>query len=641
MFFLNFGAGEFFALLGTVGGLITALYLLDRSKRKRIVSTLRFWTPAPQSEQQHRRKSVQEPWSLLLQLLSLALILLALAQLVWGTRGAQSRNHVLLLDVSSATAQQSGDGTILQREKSLAREYLSRMSRADSVMVIRADDLATPVTPFTKDQARLETAINESPQSYSALDLDRALSYAQQAQKWSDGAPGELVYFGPKRVRELPTQNSIPAGLRVISVDASKENCGISGMEIARGEVGKTWRATVRMKNYGSEPRAVRLLLRFENSAFSPRNLTLRPAQEATAEFEFVTNKAGRLAADIEPRDALPLDDHASVVLPDNRATRVYVVTNRPEVWRPLLGANSHLDVRYLAPSQYEPSPGADLLVLDQVAPPSPPKIASLWVNPPKDHSPVPVTSSVTEQVIQHWNSDTELGTGLRTKDFRLAQSNIFRLSPNDFAVASVGAGAVVVVRPAAENHPKVAVTGFDLLSGHLRFEVAGPLLFANLVRWLTPEAFRTLELSADQVGLSNISLDGNEHANRITVADENGRALPFTVQQSRLQFYVDKPTTVHVTSDQRERILSMVLPEVPEYEWKPASTIVLGMPASAFSAAAAVDLWKELAGAGAVLLIIEWLLYGRQRKLIRSAQTRSDSSIAKKVETKEELVSR
>ena len=640
MFFLNFGAGEFFSLLGTVGGLITALYLLDRSKRKRIVSTLRFWTPAPQSEQRHRRKSVQEPWSLLLQLLSLALILLALAQLEWGARGAQSRNHVLLLDVSSATAQQSGGGTILRREKGLAREYLSRLSLADSVMVIRVDALATPVTPFTTDRIRIQAAIDESRQSYSALDLDRALSYARQAQNWSDGAPGELVYIGPGRVRELPAQNAIPAGLRVIATDASNQDYGITGIEITRGEVGKTWRATIRVKNYGTEPRALRLRLGFESSAFSPRNLTLRPSQEATAEYEFVTNKAGRLAADIEPHDDFPLDDHASVALPDNRATRISVVTNRPEVWRPLLGANSHLDVRYLSPSQYEPEPGADLLVLDQVAPPSPPKIASLWVNPPKGHSPIPVASSTAEQVIQHWNTDTELGAGLRTKDFRLAQSNIFRLSTNDFAVASVAAGPVVVVRPAAENYPKIAVTGFDLLGGHLRFEVAGPLLFANLVRWLTPEAFRTLELSADQVGLSNISLDSDEHANRISVTDDSGHTVPFTVQQNRLQFYVDKPTTVHVLSDQRERILSMVLPEVPEYDWKPTSAVASGLPASAFSAAAAVDLWKELAGAGAVLLIVEWLLYGRQRRFKRSAPTKT-ASRARQAEPKEELVSR
>ena len=43
MNFLNFSLGELLGLAGIVSAGIVALYLLDRSKRKRIVGTLRFW----------------------------------------------------------------------------------------------------------------------------------------------------------------------------------------------------------------------------------------------------------------------------------------------------------------------------------------------------------------------------------------------------------------------------------------------------------------------------------------------------------------------------------------------------------------------------------------------------------------------
>src|SRR4051794_26136694 len=100
MFFLNLTAGEFFALLSTLGGLVTALYLLDRSRRKKIVSTLRFWPPAVAADEQTRRRHMHQPWSLILQLVSLALLLLAIAQLQWRSRAGRSRDHVLLLDTS-------------------------------------------------------------------------------------------------------------------------------------------------------------------------------------------------------------------------------------------------------------------------------------------------------------------------------------------------------------------------------------------------------------------------------------------------------------------------------------------------------------------------------------------------------------
>src|SRR5919205_604774 len=121
MFFLNLTAAEFLTLLGVLGGFITALYLLDRTKRKKIVSTLRFWTAALTAEEQHSRRQVREPWSLVLQLASLLLLLLAIAQLQWGTRQRRGKDHVLLLDTSSWAAERTSQGVLLDREKVAVR----------------------------------------------------------------------------------------------------------------------------------------------------------------------------------------------------------------------------------------------------------------------------------------------------------------------------------------------------------------------------------------------------------------------------------------------------------------------------------------------------------------------------------------
>ena len=73
MNFLNLGIGELLGLVGVVSAGVTALYLLDRSKIRQKVATLRFWVASEmRSDLKHRRK-IQQPLSLLLQLLSLAL----------------------------------------------------------------------------------------------------------------------------------------------------------------------------------------------------------------------------------------------------------------------------------------------------------------------------------------------------------------------------------------------------------------------------------------------------------------------------------------------------------------------------------------------------------------------------------------
>src|SRR5690349_4853291 len=184
MFFLNLTAGEFVALLSLLGGFITALYLLDRTKRKKVVSTLRFWMPALSAEQQTNRKRMREPWSLVLQLVSLLLLLLAIAQLQLGTREHRGRDHVLLLDTSSWAGAKASSGMLLDLEKRTAERYFGAVAAPDRVMLVRVDGLATPATSFTADRAQLLKALKESVAGYSALNIEQALSFARQAQSW-------------------------------------------------------------------------------------------------------------------------------------------------------------------------------------------------------------------------------------------------------------------------------------------------------------------------------------------------------------------------------------------------------------------------------------------------------------------------
>ena len=101
MSFLNLTLGQFLTLFVAAGGVAFVLYLLDRSRRKVVVPTLRFWNAAEQPTAVVRRKTVSQPWSLLLQLLGIFFLLLAIAQLRWGAFAGKPRDHILLLDTSA------------------------------------------------------------------------------------------------------------------------------------------------------------------------------------------------------------------------------------------------------------------------------------------------------------------------------------------------------------------------------------------------------------------------------------------------------------------------------------------------------------------------------------------------------------
>src|SRR5574340_78450 len=113
MFFLNLTLPEFLALLGSLSGVVVTLYLLDRMRKKHTVATLRFFTASEKPPVLKHRRKLQQPWSLVLQLLSLLLLLLAIAQLRWGSAARAARDHVLILDASAWMNARAGQARLI------------------------------------------------------------------------------------------------------------------------------------------------------------------------------------------------------------------------------------------------------------------------------------------------------------------------------------------------------------------------------------------------------------------------------------------------------------------------------------------------------------------------------------------------
>ncbi len=634
MFFLNLSAAEFFTLVGVLGGFIAALYLLDRTKRTRVVSSFRFWTPALSSNSRQRRRRMRQPWSLVLQLFCLTLLLLAIAQVELGSRPSGARNHVLLLDISAWTAQRNGPVTLLDRETQAAERYVSALPAIDHVMVVRADALATPATAFTADRKQIFRALAASRPGFSALNIAGALSFARHAQSWSRGEPGEVVYIGPGMITEGETKLPDLKNLRTIIIRRQREHVGITGMSVQHSEtIPNAWRAAVTVKNYGLQHTTIQLQMQCAGTGFAPRNLFLRAGEES-AEYRFVTPGAGKLVAEIKPGDSLTGDQRVALELPRLSTLRVAVVTNRPEVIEPLFAANERLKLRVFPSFNDEAEGWADLIVFDRIVPSAATKRASIWIDPPEQTSPLPVKGTVSDALITNWNPETPLSAGLHTKDMRIANGETFHTFDGDVTVASSAEGPIIVARNGDATHGKRAVLGFDPLASELRFQVTTPLLFANLLRWISPGVFRPADAVAQQVGAITVTLDRDERADTVRVVDERGENVPFLArrhsqQGSSIQIFARRPETLRVISEESERRISIVLPDVATVEWNPPANALHGLPGVYRLAGTALDVWKWLALLAALGLMAEWMLFGNRRVPVSRAKSTSAAIVS------------
>jgi hypothetical protein len=615
MSFLNLSLGELFGLVGAISAGVVALYLLDRSKRNQVVATLRFWVSADVRTQLKHRRRIQQPWSLLLQLFSLFLLVAAIAGPRLGLIDNSGRDHVLILDTSAWMGSRDRQGTLLDEAKGAARAYVLSLPARDRVMLLRADALATPATPFESQRQLVEQAIQQSQPGASALNLQQAFEYAERAQKLQSRRAGEIVFAGAGRVpEEQVSLGALPPNLRVLPVGVTpQENVGIRKVGLRRSPSDPaTWDIFVEVRNYGSRPHDVDLALQFAKSPAGEKLLHLKPGAEEQAAFAYKATSAGYLEARLNVKDAFPQDDRVLLELPPQASLHVAVFSSEPQLLRPLVAANPQVQATFDSPDHYNTAVKADIVVLDRFVPAAMPNTNAILIEPPAKTSPIPVAATQNNVKLERWRTGSELGAGLRTQDVVLESAEVFTPASHDIVVAEAGAGPIIVGR---ENKgTKTVAIGFHPGRASMKYQLATPLLMANILRWMAPESFRRWEVQAGTVGTVRVSVDKNTDPGSVRVVDESQRPLPFTIAEDTLQFFSGAPGNVSVLMGDRETVYSLTLPDVAEAVWKPPASVRRGVPRASLDAATQTDLWPWLAVLGGLGLLTDWLLYGRSR---------------------------
>jgi len=165
---------------------------------------------------------------------------------------------------------------------------------------------------------------------------------------------------------------------------------------------------------------------------------------------------------------------------------------------------------------------------------------------------------------------------------------------------------------PTKGTPSKMVALGFQPTAASMKYQLATPLLMANILRWMAPDTFRRWDIQAATVGTVSVPVEKGTDPAKLRVTGDRDRPLPFTVQGETLRFFSGAPGTVHVRDGDRETIYSLTLPDVGETAWKAPSTVARGLPRLVGNVASVTNLWPWLALLGGLGLLVEWILYGR-----------------------------
>ena len=245
-------------------------------------------------------------------------------------------------------------------------------------------------------------------------------------------------------------------------------------------------------------------------------------------------------------------------------------------------------------------------MILDGFEPPTPPEADSITIVPPAAwQSPAPNTRGTPLR----WNPSLPFTEGVHNRDVLITKSCALKAEAGDIVIAESEKGPVLIA--SSGGRYKHVLFGFHPLEKGTENQLAIPVLFANVVRWISPDLFRTAEVSADSPGLVELETAPDVRRSQIKVASSQERELPFTLTGNILRFFVGQAGSVRVTMPGREMVYTLNLPETGDVRWTPPPGVRHGLPPSA-GAALKPNLWPWLALAGMIGLLLEWILYGR-----------------------------
>lgn len=363
MSFSALSSAWLFALLAP----LVIFYFLKLKRPRQTISSLVLWRQVLSDQR------VNSPFQrfkrnllLLLQILLLALLVLAAMQPFLRRESGTTGRLPILIDVSASMGALDRDGgrTRLEEAKAQLRERINTLPSGQELCLIAFSKTARKLTDFTNNQTELRDALNALEVEDVPGELEEALQLTQAVARTSPFSRALVVTDG-----NIPARTSfeLPFELTLQKLPKGGANAGVTACQARRNSAGD-WELFVQLACTDPAPSNTATLTLFAGTqeiAKEQVNLVAGGAPRLSFKLAGEQGTAGNLIhAVLAPTgfDSLSSDNEAWLSLPATRPLDVFV----PENLAPFRQALGGLDGLRLFPQKDVPSPSSfDLAIGD------------------------------------------------------------------------------------------------------------------------------------------------------------------------------------------------------------------------------------------------------------------------------------
>jgi len=451
------GLAGWFALAGVPVGIVALYFLKLRRRPVRVPSTILWRRSLEDMHVNSLFQRLRRNLLLFLQLLAMALAMLALARpRMKGTSG-QGQRFVLMIDNSASMAATDAAPSRLGKAKEAAKKVVGEMDADDLAMVIAFADSARVVSNYTGDRRTLVQRIDSIKPSQSRTSLREGLQVAAGLANpskqigegvvassvvtpklfiYTDGGfadvegfslgnlePEVVVIGPPPPPYSAPAGGTSPADAKV-KVRNPSDNVGILALQTRRDEEKPDlYQLFGRVHNFRAEEVATQAEL-YRLEAGKPGTegrlvdaIALKIAPQSEQAFKFDLPDTGLTAYEVRltVKDALEIDNRAFTVVGTTRKAQVLAITEGDRYLIDTLktpSAMERADITIVSPAEAKGESVVrdlkgsryDLVIFDGVKPDSAPASNALYFGVFPPAAAYSKTKEVLQPVILDWD---------------------------------------------------------------------------------------------------------------------------------------------------------------------------------------------------------------------------------------------
>ncbi|MCE1246120.1 MAG: VWA domain-containing protein [Firmicutes bacterium] len=550
---------------------------------------------------------------LIIQILIILFIVAALVRPYFQSLGTLSSETIIILDTSAGMKAQEGKTTRFRLAKDRIFTMLQEARSGSAFMLIGVSDKPVILSGFTTDREKLRNILNNTEPYDTPSDIKPAVMLAASLLKSHTDA--EIFLIGDKlpkdkdfKIEDLPSFHFIPTG-------TGRNNAGITVFDISRSAASKKTELYVKAENFSPSPINTFLEISLEGRLIEARELKLEAGGSQGFVFTIPNSFSGIVQAELSVKDDLASDNIARAWIGSTRDVKVLMVTKGNPFLQKLLSIIPGVKPEQISATdlKQENLKKYDVVIWENCNVPQINTGNHLFLNCRFKNNSI-MEKGVTEAPkVMSWENSHPLFRFIDISDLNIAQSSEVVL-PDGAKPVVQGDKAPLMFTYEKKNFRGIYVL-FDLYKSDWQLLPSFPIFMANVIEYFSRQS-EVSGIENHRTG-ENLALNFVTPGQKVEIKTPTGTKNDTPASSGEIISLPLEYTGIYkVSTGDMERIYPANLLSAAESDITPDPPIAnkQNKTQSGKTFPLIREIWRELAMAALLFLLLEWYIFNRRR---------------------------